>query len=331
MEDVYVVGVGMTPFGRMLDKDIKTMTKEAVNAALADADLETTALEAAYFANASQGHMEKQHMVRGQIALRSMGIGQIPVVNVENACASGSSALNLAVNFLKAGDGDIALAVGAEKMFSRDRELMFGSFDSAWDISRKDEIGERLMQLGEGIDPPPGTTSDKPYSVFMDVYAAFSRYHMARFGTTQRQIAAVAAKNHRHSVENPLSQFRTPYSIDEVLGAPPITYPLTLPMCSPVSDGAAAVVVATAAGLKRYGIDRSRAIRVRSAVSASCASRRRCRSRKSSCSWWARAHRPRLHAPALTRQSSVSAITTSHHPSACVAPRYFNVSTTGMW
>lgn len=266
MEDVYVVGVGMTPFGRMLDKDIKTMTKEAVNAALADAGLATTALEAAYFANASQGHMEKQHMVRGQIALRSMGIGQIPVVNVENACASGSSALNLAVNFLKAGDGDIALAVGAEKMFSRDRELMFGSFDSAWDISRKDEIGERLMQLGEGIDPPPGTTSDKPYSVFMDVYAAFSRYHMARFGTTQRQIAAVAAKNHQHSVENPLSQFRTPYSIDEVLGAPPITYPLTLPMCSPVSDGAAAVVVATAAGLKRYGIDRSRAIRVLASV-----------------------------------------------------------------
>mgnify|MGYP005991851027 FL=1 len=205
-------------------------------------------------------------MVRGQIALRSMGIGQIPVVNIENACASGSSALNLAVTFLKAGDGDVALAVGAEKMFSRDRELMFGSFDSAWDISRKDEIGERLMKLGEGIDPPPGTTSDKPYSVFMDVYAAFSRFHMARFGTTQRQIAAVAAKNHRHSVENLLSQFRTPYSIDEVLSAPPITYPLTLPMCSPVSDGAAAVVVTTAAGLKRYGIDRSRAIRVLASV-----------------------------------------------------------------
>ncbi len=266
MEDVYVVGVGMTPFGRMLDKDIKAMTKAAVNAALVDAGLDATALQAAYFANASQGHMEKQHMVRGQIALRSMGIGQIPVVNVENACASGSSALNLAVNFLKAGEGDIALAVGAEKMFSKDRELMFGAFDGAWDVSRKDEIGARLMKLGESVDAPPGTTSDKPYSVFMDVYAAFSRYHMARFGTTQRQIAAVAAKNHRHSVENPLSQFRNSYSIDEVLSAPPITYPLTLPMCSPVSDGAAAVVLATEEGLRRYGIDRSRAIRVLASV-----------------------------------------------------------------
>ncbi len=266
MEDIYVIGVGMTPFGRMLEKDIKTLTNEAVGAALTDAQVEVSALGAAYFANASQGHMEKQHMIRGQIALRSMGIGQIPVVNVENACASGSSALNLAVNFLKAGGGDIALAVGAEKMFSKDRELMFGVFDGAWDVSATQEISERLMKLGEGIDPPPGTISDKPYSVFMDVYAAFARHHMATFGTTQRQIAAVAAKNHQHSVENPLSQYRTPYSIDEVLNAPPITYPLTLPMCSPVSDGAAAVVLATAEGLKRYGIDRSRAIRVLASV-----------------------------------------------------------------
>jgi len=256
----------MTPFRRMLDKDIKTMTKEAVNAALADAGIETGALQAVYFANASQGHMEKQHMVRGQIALRSMGIGQIPVVNVANACASGGSALNLAVNFLKAVAADIALAAGAEKMFSKDRELMFGAFDGAWDVSRKDEIAERLMKLGEGVDAPPGTTSDKPDSVFIDVYAAFSRYHMARFATTQRQIAAVAANNHRHSVENSLSQFRISYSLDEVPNAPPIKYPLTLPMCSPVSDGAAAVVVATAKGLQRRSIDRSRAIRVLASV-----------------------------------------------------------------
>ncbi len=266
MQEIYVVGVGMTPFGRMLDKDVKTLTKEAVNAALADAGIEALALEAAFFANATQGHMEKQHMIRGQIALRSMGIDQIPVINVENACAGGSSALNLAVNFLKAGEGDIALAVGTEKMYSRDRELLLSVFDSAWDVSDKDQISQRLMELGEGVEPPPGTTSDKPYSVFMDVYAAFSRLHMKTFGTTQRQIAAVAAKNHQHSVENPLSQYRVPYSIDEVLNAPPITYPLTLPMCSPISDGSSAAVLATASGLKRHGIDRSRAIRVLASV-----------------------------------------------------------------
>ncbi len=266
MEDIYVVGVGMTPFGRMLDTDMKTLSRNAVAAALEDAGVDKGEVEAAYFGNASQGHMERQHMIRGEIALRSMGIGGIPVVNVENACASGSSAFNLAITFLKAGEGDVALALGAEKMFSTDRKLMFASFDSAWDVSRESEIRERLLKLGEGVAVPDGTTSDKPYSVFMDVYAAFSRQHMKRFGTTQRQLAAVAAKNHRHSVENPLSQFRDAYSVEEVLKAPPITYPLTLPMCSPISDGAAAAVVATRSGLKRLGIDESRAIRVLACV-----------------------------------------------------------------
>ena len=266
MEDIYVVGVGMTPFGRMLDSDMKSLSKTAVEAALADAGIDKPVVEAAFFGNASQGHMERQHMIRGEVALRSMGIGGIPVVNVENACASGSTAFNLAVTFLKAGEGDVALALGAEKMFSTDRKLMFASFDSAWDVSREGEIRERLLKLGEGVDVPAGTTSDKPYSVFMDVYAAFSRQHMKRFGTTQRQLAAVAAKNHTHSVENPLSQFRDAYSVDDVLKAPPITYPLTLPMCSPISDGAAAAVVATRSGLKRLGLDERRAIRVLACV-----------------------------------------------------------------
>ena len=89
MEDIFIVGVGMTPFGRMLGVDIKTMTRQATEAALADAGLEKSQLQAAYSANVSQGHMERQHMIRGEIALRSMGIGGIPVVNIENACASG--------------------------------------------------------------------------------------------------------------------------------------------------------------------------------------------------------------------------------------------------
>jgi len=266
MEDIYVVGVGMTPFGRLLDTSIKDMTRQAVEAALADARLEADALQGAYFANASQGHMEGQQMIRGQVALRSMGIGGIPVTNVENACASGSSAFSLAVNFIRAGEGDVALAVGAEKMYSRDRDLMFSVFDSAWDVHEAEAVRERLLRLGEGIEPPPGSTSPKPYSVFMDVYAAFSRFHMKRYGTTQRQLAAVAAKNHRHSVHNPLSQYRDPYTIEEVLAAPPITYPLTLPMCSPISDGAAAAVLCSAAGLKRLALDAGRAIRVLASV-----------------------------------------------------------------
>jgi acetyl-CoA acetyltransferase len=266
MEEIFVVGVGMTPFGRMLDLDIKTLTRMATESALADAGLELTDVKAAFFANVGQGHMEGQHMIRGEIALRSMGLGGIPVVNVENACASGSSAFNLAVSHLKAGQSDVALAVGSEKMYSLDRELMFSVFDSGWDVTARDATVARLAKMGEGIEPPPGTMSNRPYSVFMDVYAAFSRFHMKRFGTTREQIAAVAAKNHDHSAHNPLSQFRNRYSIDEILAAPPIAYPLTLPMCAPISDGAAAALLCTRSGLERLGLDDKRAIRVLATV-----------------------------------------------------------------
>ena len=262
MEDIYVIGVGMTPFGRHLDRSIKDLAEEAVTAALADAGIEKTELQGAFFGNTSQCYMEGQHMIRGQVALRAMGIGHIPVVNVENDCASGSSAFVLACNHIRSGAGDVALAIGSEKMYATDKDKMFGVFDSAWDVSRADEIREALMKLGRDVVVPEGSTSPKPYSVFMDVYAAFARSHMRTFGSTQRQLAAVAAKNHEHSVHNPLSQYRNAYSIEEVLAAPPITYPLTLPMCSPVSDGAAAAIVCTGSALKRLGISKKRAIKV---------------------------------------------------------------------
>jgi acetyl-CoA acetyltransferase len=273
MEDVFIIGVGMTPFGRMLDVDLKTMTRQATDAALTDAGIEKSDLNAAYFANVSQGHMERQHMIRGEIALRSMGIGGIPIVNVENACASGSSAFNSAVNFVKAGQGDVALAVGAEKMYSRDRDLMFSVFDSGWDVSTRDETVARLARMGEGVEVPDGTMSNKPYSVFMDVYAAFSRFHMKRFGTTREQLAAVAAKNHNHSIHNPQSQYRNGYTVEEVLAAAPITYPLTLPMCAPISDGAAAMVICNKNALARLGLDGRRAVRVLATVVLSGADR----------------------------------------------------------
>ena len=266
MTEIYVVGVGMTDFGRLPDHDVKMLTQWAVSEALFDAGLEAADIGAAFFANAAQGHMEGQHMIRGQLALRAMGISGIPVVNVENACASASTAFNLAVNALKAGQADVALAVGAEKMVSADRALMFGTFDSAWDVASVETNKDTLIRMGRKVTPPPNTMSEKPYSVFMDVYAAFARDHMSRYGTTQRQIAAVSAKNHAHSVHNPRAQFQTAMTIDEVLAAPPIAYPLTLPMCSPISDGAAAAVLVSEAGLRRLGLSRSRAIRVLASV-----------------------------------------------------------------
>lgn len=264
--NVFIAGVGMTPFGKYLDTSVKQLVHAAVTDALADAGCDVKQLGGAFFGNSTQGHMEGQHMIRGQLALRAMGIESIPVINVENACASASSAFHLAVNYVMAGAADIVLAVGAEKMFSADKARMFSAFDGAWDVHDTENSKRRLLQMGEGVVPPEGSISPKPYSVFMDIYASMGRMHMREYGTTQRQFAAVSAKNHMHSVHNPHAQYRQPYLIEEILSAPPITWPLTLPMCSPVSDGAAAAIVCNEAGLKRLNVNRARVIQVLASV-----------------------------------------------------------------
>lgn len=273
MSPIYVAGVGMTPFDKHPSSSIKDLTRQAVEAALRDAGCDKAQVQAAYFANATQGHMDGQHMIRGQLALRAMGLEGIPVVNVENACASASTAFYLALNHVRSGAADIVLVVGAEKMVADDKARMFAAFDGAWDVHDTEAAKARLLQMGQGVSVPPGSQSTRPYSVFMDIYAAMGRMHMREFGTTQRQIAAVSAKNHGHSVHNPLAQYRNAYTIDEVLAARPITYPLTLPMCAPISDGAAAVVVCSEAALARLA-NRGRAIKVLASIIATGSNRR---------------------------------------------------------
>jgi len=263
---VFIAGIGMTPFGKHLDTSVKQLTRRAVEAALADAGGAQTALQAAFFGNSTQGHMDGQHMIRGELALRDMGLQGLPVVNVENACASASTALHLAVNYVRAGAADIVLAVGVEKMYSADKARSFSAFDGAWDVHETVTGKEQLLRMGRGIEPPAGSMSSKPYSVFMDIYAAMGRMHMREYGTTQRQFAAVSAKNHAHSVHNPLAQYRDAYTVEQILAAAPIAYPLTLPMCSPISDGAAAVIVCNEAGLRRLGVARKRVVRVLASV-----------------------------------------------------------------
>ena len=265
MANVYVAGVGMTAFGRHKDKSAYDLGNEAITGALRDAGAVAADVEAVYYAAATAGSLQGQYSIPGPIAARRAGLAGVPVFTVENACASGSSAFHLAVQAVKAGECDIALALGAEKMNIADKQRMFAAFDSGWDIEAVEQNKATLLALGAGVEPPPGSTSDKPYSIFMEVYAAFCRGHMRRYGTTQRQIAAVAAKNHAHSVHNPLAQFREAVTLDQVLAAPPITYPLTLPMCSAISDGAAAARVCSAAGLRRLG-SAGRAVRVLSSV-----------------------------------------------------------------
>ena len=243
MTNVYVAGIAMTVFGRHPERSLHDLAGEALQGALADAGCAAADIGAAYYSGMTNGTLQGQISIPGQVIFSKIGIEGIPIYNVENACASGSSALNLAVQSLKAGTTDVTLAIGAEKMNIPDKAKAFAIFEGGWDVSRAEENYATLIKIGEGITPPPGSESDRPYSKFMAIYAAFCRNHMRTWGTTQRQIAAVCAKNHQHSVHNPYSQFRKPFTIDEVLAAPPITYPITLPMCAPLSDGAAAAIL----------------------------------------------------------------------------------------
>ena len=262
MSDVYIAGVSMTNFGKHLDRSLKSLTGQALAEVLRDAGCEARMIEAAFFGNCVQGHMEGQDMVRGEIALRPFGIEGVPVVNVENACATATTAFHMAVNYVKAGACDIALAIGVEKMFSEDKARMFSAFDGAWDVHEVATSQAAFAAMAKGVEVPPGTTSPRPYSVFMDIYAGFCRMHMREFGTTQEQLAVIASKNHQHSTMNPLSQFQKAFSVNEVMSAAPITYPLTLPMCSPISDGAAAAIVCNAAGLNKLNAAKARSMRV---------------------------------------------------------------------
>ncbi|MBV7569440.1 thiolase family protein [Pseudomonas sp. PDM27] len=274
MSTVYIAGIAMTVFGRHLERSLDDLAREALNGALQDAGCRTEDLGIAFYAGMTNGPLQGQIAIPGQVVLSKVGIEGIPIYNIENACASGSAAFNLAVQSLKAGTTDVALAIGAEKMNIADKLKALSIFEAGWDISRAEQNYQTLVQMGEGVEVPEGSESDKPYSKFMAIYAAMCRHHMSTYGTTQRQIAAVSAKNHTHSVHNPYSQFRKPFSIEEILAAPPITYPITLPMCAPLSDGAAAAILCTEEGLKRIGADKSRCIKVAASVIRSFSNRR---------------------------------------------------------
>jgi acetyl-CoA acetyltransferase len=271
--DVYIAGIAMTVFGRHPERSLHDLAGEALRGAIGDAGCRAADLGIAFYSGMTNGPLQGQISIPGQVVFAKIGIEGIAVYNVENACASGSSAVNLAVQSLKAGTTDVALALGAEKMNIPDKAKALAIFEGGWDVSRAEENYATLVQMGAGVTPPPGSESDKPYSRFMSVYAAMCRWHMKTYGTTQRQIAAVCAKNHQHSVHNPWSQFRKPFTIDEVLAAPPITYPITLPMCAPLSDGAAAAILCTGEGLRRIGANRRRAIRIAASVVRSFTSR----------------------------------------------------------
>ncbi len=240
-----IAGVGMTHFGKHMETGLKALGAEAVQAALADAGIGAGDLEAAFVGNAAAGLVTGQESIRGQVILRSIGIGRLPVINVENACASASTALNQACAMVSAGYYDTVLALGVEKLYHPDKRRTFGAFSGAVDVEIVAALLEALKQsaAASGAESASGGGAGEKRSMFMDIYAAAARAHMQRWGTTVEQFAAIAAKNSYHGSLNPRAQFREVMTVADVLAAPMVAEPLTRPMCSPIGDGAAAVVV----------------------------------------------------------------------------------------
>ena len=269
--NVYIIGTAMIKFGKYLNRSIKDLSGEALELVLKDCDLGKNAIEAAWFSNTGWGMTDFQHCIRGQVALSANGLDKIPMTNVENACASASTALHGAWTAVRAGLYDCVLAIGAEKVYSNDRAQMMKGFMAGTDVEFTTRYIEQLKaQAREKAKTEAETdTSGKKekkegHSVFMDFYAFGARQHMKTYGTTQRQLAVIAAKAHNNSTLNPLAQYTFPQTVEEVLADYEVAWPLTRAMCSPTGDGSAAVILCSEKFLKT--LSGVRPVRIRASV-----------------------------------------------------------------
>lgn len=222
----------MTNFGKLPDRNIKSLVSEAVGEALLDAAVDSAEhIGIVYYSNVTSGLLQGQESVRGQHAVANTELEGIPLINVENACASGSTALNQAWLAVTSGHVDMAIAVGAEKLHISDMARSLAALSSALDQDRLEEIKAEF-----------GVSNG---SVFMDIYARWAKEYMERSDATVEDFARVAVKNHENGMANPKAQYGAHMTVREVLSARGVSGPLTVPMCAPMSDGAAAVIVTT--------------------------------------------------------------------------------------
>jgi acetyl-CoA acetyltransferase len=246
MRKVAVVGAGMTRFGKYMDKTIKDLGREAVEAAMNEAGVDRPQIEAAIVGNATAGLITGQEMIRAQVVLREMGFGDIPMINTENACASSSTAFHLAWMYVASGMYDCVLALGVEKLYHEDKRRSFQAIGSAVDMTAFDELRKATAARGRKDGESAGDGGEgagEKRSMFMDFYAAGAREHMKRYGTTAVQFAKVAVKSHHNASLNPYAQYRETYSVEDILASPMVAEPLTRLMCSPIGDGAAALIL----------------------------------------------------------------------------------------
>jgi len=271
MRDVFIAGTGMTAFGKFMDSSVRSLAEEATAEALRDAQAAPGDIEMAFFSNAVAGILTGQEMIRGQVALRYTGVLGVPIVNVENACASASSAFFLAHMAVASGAVDIALAIGSEKLTHPDKMRSFAAIGTAVDLDNlaaaREALNRTLLGMGSagpdagsplpvGAEVLPEKQKDGGgKSPFMDVYAGMTRHYMERSGATVEDFARIAVKNQGNGKLNPKAQYGGDVTVEEVLASRQISGPLTLLMCSPIGDGAAAIVLCSEDAARRLGAD----------------------------------------------------------------------------
>lgn len=241
MMKAYIVGVGMTKFEKPETRDWQywDMAKEAGTKALDDAGIRYDQVE-----QVPVGYCF-QPSTAGQRAVYELGLTGVPVYNVNNNCATGSTALMMARQFVEGGISDCVLALGFEKMARG--SLGGGGADGGAADFKTSPVARHygIMAAAHGFEMSPPTAQ---------IFGNAAREHMERYGTTAAQLAAVGAKNHRHSVNNPYAQFQDPYTVEEILAARTVHRPLTKLQCSPTSDGSAAAVVVSERFVDRHGL-----------------------------------------------------------------------------
>jgi len=238
-----ILGTGMTDFSRR-DLTPEQLVHQAVSDALVDAAIEPSKLSLILFANAMGGRLCDQGCIRGEAWLRKLGVGDAPVVNVDNSCAGGSSALHLGV-LAAQGDTRPVLVVGVEKMWTGDRAATLAGIEDGLPADYRADMRDRFI----AADNPGG-------SILMALNAAWARQHMEERGSTIEQIVATAVKARRLAAANPRAQIQSIVTTEEVLAAPQIAGILTRHMCSSFTDGAAAVVLSGASGHAGHGAPR---------------------------------------------------------------------------
>jgi acetyl-CoA acetyltransferase len=230
MTNIYLAGVGLTPFGKFADSSLATLGRDAGSQALRDAGVEPRQIELISCGSARSGILHARESGVAQLVGWELGIEGVPSYNEKGFCASGALAFNVAQMALASGSYDVALVVGVEKMSARDGK------------GRPLTSDGMVLEGEQGFTPPA-------------YYAMAARRHMEVYGTTREQIATVAVKNRAAAQHNPNAQYRDPITLDDVLGSKQVVYPLNLLDCCPTGDGAAAAVLVSEAGAERLGLE----------------------------------------------------------------------------